>query len=385
MPMAYEDSYERRPRSVPRDRNRRKQGKLPKPVVRIGGFVLVFVALLLIIILSARACARSGEQGAYQEYVAEIQKIVSASDDIGKQLTALLTSPGDISRAEVQAKLEEFATGCSSLERQATELSAPKSVLSGIDQQVFVLVMHFRAVGVTELKTYLMSALELEDTSGAAVSTATIGATTTTLPAATVSAAGSTEQIINSLRFLTTSDFMYREVFEIELAKLLTQRAIGGVVVPASRFIDDPEIATTTRVNKIVAALKTTGNLQAVHGVSLKNVVAMPDSKQIIQGGTYDLTQSQGLSFVVTVENQGNMDEIGVPVTVKLVSKSTTQPPVSAKIATLKAKGTGAVTIEGLVATAYGELATLTITVGPVTGERFIDNNTITATVIFKL
>jgi hypothetical protein len=381
MPMAYEDSYERRPRSVPRDRNRRKQGKLPKPVVRIGGFVLVFVALLLIIILSARACARSGEQGAYQEYVAEIQKIVSASDDIGKQLTALLTSPGDISRAEVQAKLEEFATGCSSLERQATELSAPKSVLSGIDQQVFVLVMHFRAVGVTELKTYLMSALELEDTSGAAVSTATIGATTTTLPAATVSAAGSTEQIINSLRFLTTSDFMYREVF----AKLLTQRAIGGVVVPASRFIDDPEIATTTRVNKIVAALKTTGNLQAVHGVSLKNVVAMPDSKQIIQGGTYDLTQSQGLSFVVTVENQGNMDEIGVPVTVKLVSKSTTQPPVSAKIATLKAKGTGAVTIEGLVATAYGELATLTITVGPVTGERFIDNNTITATVIFKL
>ncbi len=385
MRMAYEDSYERRPRSVPRGRNRRKQGKLPKPVVRIGGFVLVFVALLLIIILSARACARSGEQGAYQEYVAEIQEIVSASDDIGKQLTTLLTSPGDISRAEVQAKLEEFATVCSSLERQATELSAPKSVLSGIDQQVFVLVMHFRAVGVTELKTYLMSALELEDTSGAAVSTATISATTTTLPAATVSAAGSTEQIINSLRFLTTSDFMYREVFEVELAKLLTQRAIGGVVVPASRFIDDPEIATTTRVNKIVAALKTTGNLQAVHGVSLKNVIAMPDSKQIIQGGTYDLTQSPGLSFVVTVENQGNMDEIGVPVTVKLVSKSTAQPPVSAKIATLKAKGTGAVTIEGLVATAYGELATLTITVGPVTGERFIDNNTITATVIFKL
>jgi hypothetical protein len=178
---------------------------------------------------------------------------------------------------------------------------------------------------------------------------------------------------------------MYREVFEVELAKLLTQRAIGGVTVPTSQFVADPEIATTVRVNKIVAALKTTGNLQAVHGVSLKMVVAMPDNKQIAQGGTYDLTQSQGLSFVVTVENQGTMDEIGVPVQVKLVSKSTTQPPVSAKIESLKAKGTATITIEGLTATAYGETATITITVGPVTGERFIDNNTITATVIFKL
>jgi hypothetical protein len=376
--MAYEDSYERRPRAVPRDRDRRKQGKLPKPVVRIGGFVLVFVALLLIIIFSAKACARSGEQGAYQQYIADVQKIVSASDDIGTQLTELLTNPGDISRAEVQAKLEGFATQCSDLEQQATKLS--------IDQQVFVLVMHFRAVGVTQLKTYLMSALELEDTSGAAVATATIGATTTTtILTETVSAAGSTEQIINSLRFLTTSDFMYKEVFEVELAKLLTQRAIGGVTVPISQFISDPEIATTVRVNKIVAALKTTGNLQAVHGVSLKTVIAMPDNKQIAQGGTYDLTQSQGLSFVVTVENQGTMDEIGVPVQVKLVSKSTTQPPVSAKIESLKAKGTATITIEGLTATAYGEMATITITVGPVTGERFIDNNTITATVIFKL
>jgi hypothetical protein len=385
MPMAYEDSYERRPRPVPRDWNRRQQGKLPKPVVRIGGFVVVFVALLLVIIFSARACARSGEQGAYQKYIAEVQKIVTASDDVGLQLTNLLTSPGDISRPEVQAKLEGFATECSSLEQQASKLSAPKSVLSGIDQQVFVLVMHFRAVGVTQLKTYLMSALALEDTSGAAAATATAGATATTVPTETVSAAGSTEQIINSLRFLTTSDFMYREVFEVELAKLLTQRAIGGVIVPTSQFIDDPEIATTVRVNKIVAALKTTGSLQAVHGVSLKTVIAMPDNKEISQGGTYDLTQSQGLSFVVTVENQGNMDEIGVPVEVKLVSKSTQQPPVSAKIPNLRAKGTGSITIEGLNATAYGEMATLTITVGPVTGERFIDNNTITATVIFKL
>ena len=184
-------------------------------------------------------------------------------------------------------------------------------MLSGTAQQIFVLVMNFRATGVSQLKTYLLSALELEDTSGAAVAPTSAGATTTTVAPTTVSALGSTEQIINSLRFLTTSDFIYKEVFEVEVAKLLTERAIGGVTVPPSRFIADAEIASTSQVNKIVAEMKNTGTLQAVHGVALKMVVAMPDSKQITQGGTYDLTQSAGLSFVVTVENQGNMDEIG--------------------------------------------------------------------------
>lgn len=385
MLMAYEDTYQRRPRPAPNNRSRRGQKKLPKPVVRIGGFLLAFIALLLIIIFSARACARSGEAGAYQEYMSEVQRIVATSDEIGAQLTSLLTNPGDISRAEVQSQLESFVNQCSALEQQAGDMSAPKSALSGTAHQIFVLVMHFRATGVSQLRTYLLSALELEDTSGAAVAPATVGATTTTLPPTTEAPVGSTEQIINSLRFMTTSDFLYKEVFEVEVAKLLAARNIGGVTVPSSRFINDPEIASTSRVTKIVEAMKTTGNLQAVHGVALKTVIAWPDNKEIMQGATYDLTQSEGLAFIVTVENQGNMDETGVPVEVELVSASTTQPAVTAKIATLKAKSTETITVEGLSATAYGEVATLTVKVGPVKDERYQDNNSLTAKVIFKL
>ena len=382
--MAYEDTYQRRSRPVPRSRNRPKQGRLPKPVVRIGGFVLVFAALLVLIIFSARACARSGESGAYQTYIAGVQKIVTASDDIGGQLTALLTNPGDISRADVQTKLEGFVAQCDSLEQQARGLKTPKSLLQGTAQQMFVLVMYFRSTGVSDLKTYLLSALELEDTTGAAVTPVTGPATTATTALATTSEQGSMEQIINSLRFLTTSDFLYREVYEIEVAKVLTQRSIGGVTVPSSQFIDDPEIASTDRVNQIVDAMKTTGNLQAVHGVAFAGVLAMPDNKQLVDGGTYDLTQVAGLAFVVTVENQGTMDETDVPVEVDLVSKSSPQQIVKAQIATLKAKATQTVTVEGLSPTAYGEVGTLTVKVGPVKDERYISNNNMTAKVIFK-
>jgi len=49
----------------------------------------------------------------------------------------------------------------------------------------------------------------------------------------------------------------------------------------------------------------------------------MPDNKLIAQGGTYDLTASEGLMFTVAVENQGNMDEADVPVTITLTSATT--------------------------------------------------------------
>ncbi len=347
--------------------------------------MLALVVLLLIIIFSARACARSGEQEAYETYMAEVQRIVATSDEVGTQLTELLLNPGDISRADVQTQLEDYVNRCATLEQQASTLSAPKSLLAGTAQQIFVMVMHFRSAGVNQLKTYLMSALELEDTSGAAIAATPGGTTTTTVPLDTGYAAGSTEQIMNSLRFLTTSDFIYKEVFEVKVAELLAERRIGGVTVPTSQFIADPEIATSAQVTKIVTVLKTTGNLEAVHGVALKAVLAMPDSKQIVQGGTYDLTQSQSLSFVVTVENQGNMDEIGVAVQVELISSSSSQPPVTARIATLKAKATDTVTVEGLSPAAYGEVVTLKVTVVPVKDERYTDNNSITATVVFKL
>ena len=42
-------------------------------------------------------------------------------------------------------------------------------------------------------------------------------------------------------------------------------------------------------------------------------------------------------------------------------------------------------TVQGLNPTQYGEVATLTVEVGPVTGEKFKDNNSIEANVIFKL
>jgi hypothetical protein len=381
--MATVDRYERQYQPTPRNRNRRKRRNLPKPVVRIGGFVLGFIALLLIIIFSAKACARGGESKAYADYMAEVQTIVTASDDVGNQLAALLLNPGDISRADVQARLEEFMNRCAALEEQAKDLGAPKDLIARGVHQMFVLVMTFRTTGTESLRTYLLGALEVEDTAGVVDPAA--ATTSSTLVPSTISTLGSVEQIIYSLRYLTTSDFLYKEVFEARAAQILAEKGIGGVTAPTSQFMANPEIASSAQVQSIITAMKTTGNLQATHGVALKAVVALPDNKSIGQGGTYDLTASEGLTFAVTLENQGNMDETDIPVTITLVSPTTPQQQMTVRVSALKAKASTTINVEGLNATTYGEAADLTVGVGPVAEERYLANNTLTAKVIFKL
>jgi len=388
--MAYEERYERRERrstSTARDRSRRKKGRLPKPVVRIGTFLIAFIVLLLIIIFAARACARSGEAGAYREYIAEVGNIVAASDDIGARLEQLLLNPGDINRANIQTTLDGFVTQCEGLRDQASTMNVPNGLQDDENgaHQILVAVLDYRYKGVSQIKTHLLSALEIEDLTGTDVTASGNGESTSTTIPLSASTAGYVQQIGNSLLLLVTSDILYRETYEAKVSKYLADKQFAGTEAPSSQFISDPEMASSAQVNQILTAMRKTSNLQAVRGVALTSVLVQPDNVEIRQGSTYNLTQSQGLAFIVTVENQGNVDEQQVPVKVTLTSESSQQSPVTSLVPLIVAKETASVTIDGLNATTYGEIATLVVEVGPVQDERYYDNNTLTAFIIFKL
>ena len=119
--------------------------------------------------------------------------------------------------------------------------------------------------------------------------------------------------------------------------------------------------------------------------VALKKVVAMPDNKEITPGGTFNLNMSYALTFVVTVENQGNMDEVDVPVVISISSSASAQPQVvPGKIPSLKAKTEIEFPVEGIDPSGYGDVALLRVEVGPVQVEKNPDNNWLEAHVIFK-
>jgi hypothetical protein len=79
------------------------------------------------------------------------------------------------------------------------------------------------------------------------------------------------------------------------------------------------------------------------------------------------------------------MVETNVPVVITLQVGSGEAQKVTVKIPQLKAKDLQTVDVKGLNPTAYGTKATLKVKVGPVADEKFTDNNSVVAYLIFKL
>ena len=73
-----------------------------------------------------------------------------------------------------------------------------------------------------------------------------------------------------------------------------------------------------------------------MHGVAIAKVVEQPDEQEIKNGQTYNLTASDQLTFLVTVENQGNMAEKDVPVVVTLATQSGEPQKITVTIPELK-------------------------------------------------
>jgi DNA-binding transcriptional regulator YhcF (GntR family) len=336
--------------------------KLPKRLVRLLLLIAAVVILIVIIAVTARGCGNGDETTGYANYVTALSDIIEESDQVGEELESLLTNPGDTNRAEIQTKLDDFITTCEKLKVDATELVPPKEFVEQGAHMFFLKVMEFRWQGTTDLKQALMNALEVEDTE---------------VP---------TEQILRSLYYLTTSDFLYKEVFAKEAKDILAEKKLSGVSVPTSQFLADPNLASKTEVARILTELRQSGTMQSIHGVALGKVVATPDNKEITAGKKFNLTADDELAFVVTVENQGNEDETDIEVVVTLLSSESTEPQTkSVTVPALKADAETEVTIVGINPAPYGEEAVLTVTVEPVEGESYTENNSIEAIVIFKL
>jgi hypothetical protein len=355
------DAFEDVTQGKQKERKLRQRKLLPTPLLRLLIALVAIIVVVVVIVVAVTASRGNGDAAEYQKYMTSVASIVKQSDSIGEQLTTLLTNPGDTNRKDIQTKLQGYVLKCEQLETQAKALAVPKDLLDRSVHQFFVMAMTFRHTGLANLEPSLMNALEVQDTNVA------------------------TEQISQALYYLTNSDFLYKVVFVKGATDIVKEKSLDGVTVPASQFLSDPDLASQTQAQEIITQLKSAGSLQAVHGVALAKVVEQPDEQQIKAGQTYNLTSSDKLAFVVTVENQGNMSEKDVPVVVTLAAQTGQPQTITVTIAELKPGGQVAATVEGLNPTGYGEVATLTVEVGPVPGEKVKSNNSLEATVIFKL
>ena len=270
--------------------------------------MVVLVAGLLI-----RNAIRSSEAAGYKSYIETVTTIVAESDKVGAGLTSLLLKPGNATRKDVQTKLDQYIQTSEELNQQAKDLKAPSSLKEA--HQWFTATMQLRARGLANLKPSLMNALEVQDIEV------------------------SSDQVTRAMQLLMLSDVAYQEFFVERATAVLIEKKISDVTVPTTSFLTDTTLASKTKVKEVLTTLKSSGGLQAVHGVTLIKVVASPANVEIKQDGTYNLISNEKLSFKITVENSGNMTEKDVPVTFRLQAPSSAQPQLKTeKIAEIKAE-----------------------------------------------
>lgn len=342
------------------ERKRREKLRSYGPVVRYALIVVLVLGAVLGASLLVRDRIEARELASLRNYFGEVADLVKRTNDVGARLTSLIRNPGTLTRKDVQTRLEQYTKVCAEIAADTHRLRPP-ALLSDA-QRWLEAAADLRVRGLEELTPALMNSLEVVDNEVAA------------------------EQISRAMQKFVLADLCYSEFFAAPATGVARVKQIDDVTIAAARFIDDHDLASRTGVLKWLADFKSAEQLRAIHGLALIKVVAQPSGTVISAGGTYNLKSTDQLRFLVTVENQGNMTETDVPVTVRLQGPDTSQPQiVSVKIPEIKAKQSKEVEIRGVNPTAYGEKALLRVEVGPVPNEKNVENNSLEAFLVFVL
>ena len=159
---------------------------------------------------------------------------------------------------------------------------------------------------------------------------------------------------------------------------------IGGVPVPESKFVQNPELASPTAWKLIVERLTQSPSSGGVHGDQIMGVIVQPGSQQLSTSQDNTVKASDNLSFQVLVKNSGTSQETQVTVTLTIQQSPT---PVRRKqvIDLINPGETKTVIFRNLGPPSFGTRTTVKVNVEPVTGEKNTGNNTAQYPVIFTL
>lgn len=327
-----------------------KQKRRPTLNPRVVIAILVIVFLLLCLIgqgtFSRIGC--SDNTAELQTYINQVKKIADRTNKIGTDFADLRTNMKTLSRKDLQKRLDTEIKDSKTIAADTVKIPVPDEMK---DANMYLVVsLNMRISALESYKPAIFNAL-----------------TDTDLEV-------SGKQVSLALKDLAFSDRAFA-MFKDKAAAVLKERKATFVATPASVFITgDTEFEQAT-VLEFLRNLKQSNDLTEKHGIAISEVVVEPASVSE-NDGVFVLPQAATITVTITVENQGNQLEVNVPVTATL--KSETQPKPQQKkspIASLPAGQKKTVKITGLKPTAGDIINMLSIEVGPVPKESFLDNN----------
>ncbi len=331
------------------------------PLARLVGLIAIAIALVVALVFWVGACQGKSKHDDYAAYAAKVKTIAQSSSELGKEFANKLIAPG-LKQADLETSLQQYAQQEQQAYDQAQQIRAP-GPLRRIHQQL-IDALELRAKGLAALGDALSQTASVKDASTAA---------------ATLTA---------KAQLLTASDVVWDELYKQPASEQLTTLGVTGVVIPESHFVTNPDLVSARSFSLLFGRLHpaSTGTPSGKHGDGLVSVKVLPQGDALSTSTATTVKVSADLSFVVTVEDSGDFQEVNVPVTLTVDAGGT--PIVRRQSITLiqpAQQQTVTFSNFNLPTSAFGAKATVKVEVGAVAGEINTANNSSSYTVFFTL
>ena len=333
------------------------------PLARLVGLIAIAIAIVVALVFWVGACQGKNKHDDYAAYAAKVKTIAESSQQLGVEFANKLISPG-LKQGELETSLQQYAQQEQQAYDQAQQIRPPGPLRSYHRQLVDALEL--RAKGLAGLGDALSQAASSKDATAAA------------------------QKLTDRAALLTASDVVWDELYKGPASQQLASLGITGVVIPESHFVANPELVGSRSFSLLFARLhtgaSTGGKPSGKHGDGLVSVRVMPQGADLTTSTATTVKVSADLSFVVTVEDSGDFQEVNVPVTLTVDAGGS--PIVTHKSIPLIQPAQQQTVNFGnfnLPTSAFGAKATVKVEVGPVAGEINTANNSASYTVFFTL
>jgi hypothetical protein len=338
-----------RPRRI--EPERRRQQFLLRRLIAVG----VGFAFLILIVLGIRGCLEARSDRGLRNYSEDVSTIMQESEQRGDEFFELLENPGSASEQQFEQQVSSQRNYAQTLLDRAEHIGVPGAMDSA--QSAVELTLKLRRDALQVISENVGGATADRETGDAIAA------------------------ITDQMQSLYASDVIWTREASPEIAEVLDSEGVSSQDLPAGNFMPEGSEAIefldqTTIVEKLAGVTGTEATTAAqglgLVDVSIGDVNLDPEVTNEVSSDSREVT--------IDVQNQGEEDESGVPVTVTVNDGS----PVNKSIEEIAAGDTTEVTIPLTELPQPGTEAQIEVVVQPVEGEAVTDNNTATYTVIFS-
>ena len=316
----------------------------------------IAVGLLLLVVLAfgltwfVRSCQHDRKISSYRDYMTAVDGAVTDSTKLGKQLNGIVSDPTRLKRADLIAKLDEMAAQQAEIEQRTRRFSPPKALADQHD--ALVAGMTLRARGFELWRDAMVAVLEKREGVDAATLSQLEG-------------------------YFAGPDASYATFFYAPSRSIMADEGVTDVAVPTSDWFLKTTAFERVRLEGMIEQLRRSARMTGVRGVALAKVTVEPSGTALKQGESVDVPASAQFSFKVSVENQGNVIEREVNVTLTLEAPGVETAEQTATVAVIQPGETQSVDVSGfsIPADALSKTWTLKVQAGPVPDEKVLENN----------